>query len=81
MLLIVLAKRRDLVLYCFDPQHARAIGLPVQMFTVLFAIGRLPGWIAHWREVRVGGTQRIDRPRQIYTGATKRAYVPLEQRK
>jgi citrate synthase len=59
----------------------RALGIPTNMFTVMFAIGRLPGWIAHWREVRVGGTQRIDRPRQIYTGATKRAYVPMEQRK
>jgi citrate synthase len=59
----------------------RALGIPTNMFTVMFAIGRLPGWIAHWREVRVGGTQRIDRPRQIYTGATKREYVPLEQRK
>jgi citrate synthase len=59
----------------------RALGIPTNMFTVLFAIGRLPGWIAHWREVRVGGTQRIDRPRQIYTGAAKRAYVPIEQRK
>jgi citrate synthase len=59
----------------------RALGIPTNMFTVMFAIGRLPGWIAHWREVRVGGTQRIDRPRQIYTGATKRVYVPMEQRK
>jgi citrate synthase len=59
----------------------RALGIPTNMFTVMFAIGRLPGWIAHWREVRIGGTQRIDRPRQIYTGATKRAYVPMEQRK
>jgi citrate synthase len=59
----------------------RALGIPTNMFTVMFAIGRLPGWIAHWREVRVGGTQRIDRPRQIYMGATKRAYVPMEQRK
>ena len=59
----------------------RALGIPTNMFTVMFAIGRLPGWIAHWREVRIGGTQRIDRPRQVYTGATKRAYVPMEQRK
>jgi citrate synthase len=59
----------------------RALGIPTNMFTVMFAIGRLPGWIAHWREVRIGGTQRIDRPRQIYTGATKRVYVPMEQRK
>ena len=59
----------------------RALGVPTNMFTVMFAIGRLPGWIAHWREVRIGENQRIDRPRQVYTGATKRAYVPLEQRK
>jgi citrate synthase len=59
----------------------RALGIPTNMFTVMFAIGRLPGWIAHWREVRIGGNQRIDRPRQVYTGATKRAYVPMEQRK
>jgi citrate synthase len=59
----------------------RALGIPTNMFTVMFAIGRLPGWIAHWREVRIGGNQRIDRPRQIYTGATKRPYVPMEQRK
>ena len=59
----------------------RAIGIPTNMFTVLFAIGRLPGWIAHWREVRISGGQRIDRPRQVYTGAAKRTYLPLEQRK
>jgi len=59
----------------------RALGIPTSMFTVMFAIGRLPGWIAHWREVRIGGTQRIDRPRQVYTGATKRGYVSIEQRK
>ena len=59
----------------------RALGIPTNMFTVMFAIGRLPGWIAHWREVRIGGTQRIDRPRQVYTGAAKRGYVPIEQRK
>jgi citrate synthase len=58
----------------------RALGIPTNMFTVMFAIGRLPGWIAHWREVRIGATQRIDRPRQVYTGATKRVYVPVEQR-
>jgi citrate synthase len=59
----------------------RALGIPTSMFTVMFAIGRLPGWIAHWREVRISGNQRIDRPRQVYTGAPKRAYVPMEQRK
>ena len=58
----------------------RALGIPTNMFTVLFAIGRLPGWIAHWREVRISGSPRIDRPRQIYTGPTKRPFVPLEQR-
>jgi citrate synthase len=58
----------------------RAIGIPTNMFTVIFAIGRLPGWIAHWREVHVEGTGRIDRPRQIYTGATQRAYLPMQQR-
>ena len=58
----------------------RALGIPTNMFTVMFAIGRLPGWIAHWREVRVSGTQ-IDRPRQVYTGAMKRSFVPMEQRK
>jgi citrate synthase len=59
----------------------RALGIPTSMFTVMFAIGRLPGWIAHWREVRIGGSQRIDRPRQVYTGAAKRAYLPMELRK
>ena len=58
----------------------RALGIPTNMFTVMFAIGRLPGWIAHWRELRVDGQTRIDRPRQIYTGATKRTYAPLAQR-
>ena len=58
----------------------RAIGIPVNMFTVMFAIGRLPGWIAHWREVRISGSGRIDRPRQVYTGATERQYVPIEKR-
>ena len=50
----------------------RAIGIPVHMFTVLFAIGRLPGWIAHWKEMMASGTRRISRPRQIYTGPTRR---------
>jgi citrate synthase len=59
----------------------RALGIPTNMFTVMFAIGRLPGWIAHWREVRIGGSGRIDRPRQIYTGAVKRSFVPVELRK
>ncbi|MFO7288256.1 MAG: citrate/2-methylcitrate synthase, partial [Gammaproteobacteria bacterium] len=57
----------------------RAIGIPTNMFTVMFAIGRLPGWIAHWREVRISDS-RIDRPRQIYVGPAERSYVPLEER-
>ena len=59
----------------------RAIGIPVQMFTVLFAIGRLPGWIAHWMEMHESPTKKICRPRQIYTGPTKRDFVPIEDRK
>jgi len=58
----------------------RAIGIPTNMFTVMFAIGRLPGWIAHWREVHTNPTARIDRPRQVYTGPTLREYIPLEER-
>jgi citrate synthase len=51
------------------------------MFTVMFAIGRLPGWIAHWREVHTDQTARIDRPRQIYVGPEVRKYVPIEERR
>jgi len=58
----------------------RAIGIPVQMFTVLFAIGRLPGWIAHWKELHANPSKRIYRPRQIYTGHTERKVVPIEKR-
>ncbi|HET6879206.1 MAG TPA: citrate synthase [Pirellulales bacterium] len=58
----------------------RAMGIPVQMFTVLFAIGRLPGWIAHWSEMHHSPTKRIARPRQIYTGASLREFVPREKR-
>jgi len=58
----------------------RAVGIPVNMFTVVFAIGRLPGWIAHWREVNTREKPRIYRPRQIYTGPTRRPYVRLEER-
>ncbi len=57
----------------------RALGFPTDMFTVLFALGRLPGWIAQWKEMRVN-KEPIGRPRQIYTGYTKRDYVPLSQR-
>jgi citrate synthase len=58
----------------------RAMGIPVQMFTVLFAIGRLPGWIAHWVEMHESESKRIYRPRQVYQGPTKRDYVPIERR-
>ena len=58
----------------------RAMGIPTNMFTVMFALGRLPGWIAHWREMREDPQTRINRPRQIYTGATERPFVPLDQR-
>lgn len=58
----------------------RAMGIPVQMFTVLFAMGRLPGWIAHWREMHNSDGKRICRPRQIYTGPTYRDYTPIENR-
>ena len=59
----------------------RAMGIPVEMFTVLFAIGRLPGWIAHWKEMQGSPTSRICRPRQIYTGPTVREFVPIADRK
>ncbi|MBE0688893.1 MAG: citrate (Si)-synthase, partial [Anaerolineae bacterium] len=58
----------------------RAMGIPTDMFTVMFALGRLPGWIAQWKEMRNDPATRINRPRQIYTGATARDYVPLNQR-
>jgi citrate synthase len=58
----------------------RAMGFPTSMFTVLFALGRLPGWIAHWQEMIVDPTNKIGRPRQIYTGEVIRDYVPIEAR-
>ncbi len=58
----------------------RAIGIPLEMFTVIFAIGRMPGWIANFREVLEDPVSRIYRPRQIYTGETLRHYVPMEER-
>ena len=57
----------------------RALGIPTDMFTVMFAIGRLPGWIAQWKEMRENN-EPIGRPRQVYTGATERKYVPIENR-
>src|SRR5919112_3838814 len=58
----------------------RAMGFQTRMFTVLFALGRLPGWIAQWREMMADPSTKIGRPRQIYTGPTERSYVPLDQR-
>ena len=55
----------------------RAMGFPTKMFTVLFALGRLPGWIAHWREMISDPENRIGRPRQLYVGPTERAYVAM----
>ncbi len=58
----------------------RAMGFPTRMFTVLFAIGRLPGWIAQWREMIRDPQTKIGRPRQLYTGETERAFVPIARR-
>jgi citrate synthase len=58
----------------------RALGIPVNMFTIIFAIGRSPGWIANWREVAANPKGRIYRPRQIYSGPVRRDYVPIAQR-
>jgi citrate synthase len=57
----------------------KAIGIPVDMFTVMFAIGRMPGWIANWKEI-AENSRKIHRPRQIYTGQNERNYVPMEER-
>ena len=58
----------------------RAMGIPTEMFTVMFALGRLPGWIAQWKELRTN-KEPIGRPRQIYTGETVREYTPMSDRK
>lgn len=58
----------------------KALGIPVNMFTVMFALGRIPGWLAHWKEQRDAGARKIFRPRQIYTGQNQHPYVPMEQR-
>lgn len=58
----------------------RAVGIPMEMFTVIFAIGRMPGWIANYKEIMEMKESRIYRPRQIYVGPTQRDYVPLENR-
>ncbi|MBV8757892.1 MAG: citrate synthase [Deltaproteobacteria bacterium] len=58
----------------------RALGIPTNMFTVMFALGRLPGWIAHWKEMVEDPQTKIGRPRQIYTGEKVRHYVPIDER-
>ena len=58
----------------------KAMGFPTKMFTVLFALGRLPGWIAQWREMMHDKETRIGRPRQVYIGPTERSYVPIDRR-
>jgi citrate synthase len=57
-----------------------AIGTPANMFTAMFAVGRLPGWIAQWNEMHRDPAFKIGRPRQIYTGPMLRSYVPIDQR-
>jgi len=58
----------------------KAIGIPTEMFTVIFAIGRMPGWISHWKEIAESPKQKIHRPRQVYIGHTQRDYVAIEKR-
>ncbi len=58
----------------------RALNIPVNMFPVMFAIGRMPGWIAHWWEAHRKGVSRIHRPRQIYTGPVNKKYIPMDER-
>ena len=58
----------------------KAIGIPINMFTVMFALGRLPGWIANWKEMVESPHTKIGRPRQVYVGETTRDYVPIEKR-
>jgi len=58
----------------------RAMGIPVSMFTVVFAVARTVGWVAQWNEMIEDPTQKIGRPRQLYTGPTRREFKPLAQR-
>jgi citrate synthase len=59
----------------------KAIGIPTDMFTVIFALGRTVGWISHWIEMIGDDSQKIGRPRQLYVGAPKRDYAPMAKRK
>jgi len=65
---------------CHSGIVLRAIGIPLNMFTVMFAIGRLPGWIAQWKESLDDPDWKLCRPRQVYVGPTERACVPLDER-
>jgi citrate synthase len=58
----------------------RALGIPLDMFTVMFAIGRLPGWISQWKESREDPRGKLHRPRQLYCGQAERDYIPIEKR-
>ena len=58
----------------------QAMGYPTEYFTVLFALGRMPGWLAQWEEMLLDKDQKIARPRQIYAGAEERPFVPIEKR-
>jgi citrate synthase len=58
-----------------------AMGFPVEIYPVLFAIGRTPGWIAQWQEMLLDPEQKIARPRQLYIGHGKRDFIPIEQRR
>jgi citrate synthase len=58
----------------------RAIGIPLNMFPVMFAIGRLPGWISQWKESHEDADWRLNRPRQVYIGPKQRDYVPMDER-
>ena len=59
----------------------KAMGFPTSMFTVLFAVARTVGWVSQWKEMIEEPTQKIGRPRQLYTGAAARSFVPLDKRK
>jgi hypothetical protein len=63
-----------------DINRPRALGFPVRMFTVLFALGRLPGWISRWKETTDDPNTRIGRPRRVCTGEALRDYVPIADR-
>ena len=59
----------------------QAMGYPTDYFTVLFALGRMPGWLAQWEEMITDGEQKIARPRQVYTGRDARPFVAIDKRK